>query len=81
MAIYSAAGINQQYIGLRWQEPYVSNALNRKLFGLLPKGIYSGFVIGPSSVSGRHIQVSAGSVSGGLGTGLTGGYVSGNFDE
>lgn len=81
MAIYSTSSINYEYVKVRWQEPYVSNALNRKMFGVLPKGIYSGFVIGAGGLSTRDIQITSGSVSGGLGTGMTGGYVSGNFDE
>lgn len=81
MAIYSTASIDKEYIKVRWKEPYVSNALNTKMFGVMPKGIYSGFVVGPSGLGPRDIQITTGSVSGGLGSGMTGGYVSGNFDE
>lgn len=81
MAIFSTSGINFDNVKVRWQEPYVSNALNRKVFGVLPKGIYEGFVIGPGGLSNRDIIVNTGSVSGGLGTGMIGNYVSGNFDE
>jgi hypothetical protein len=81
VAIYSTSSINYSYLKVRWQEPYVSSALNAKTFGVTPKGVYSGFVIGPGGLSTRDIQITSGSVSGGLGTGMTGGYVSGNFDE
>ena len=81
MSVYNSTSINFEYVKVRWTEPYVSNGLNRKLFGVVPKGIYAGFVIGPGGLHNRDIVVTTGSVSGGLGTGMTGGYVSGNYDE
>jgi hypothetical protein len=81
VAVFSSADINFEYVKVRWEEPYVSNGLNKKLFGAIPKGIYSGFSIGPGGLSTRDVLVSGSFVSGGFGTGVTGGFVSGNFDE
>lgn len=84
MSVFNQLSIDYEYVKVRWQEPYVSAAVNRRAFGTVPKGIYGGFVIATSPVSPRHIRVQGGSVSGygGLGSGLTGpGYVSGAFDE
>lgn len=78
--IHNQRNLNKNYVKIRWKEPYVSDALNKKMFGVFAKGVYSGFVIsaGPGD---RQITVGPGTVSGGLGTGIIGGYVSGNFDE
>jgi hypothetical protein len=77
--VYDQSQVSNQYIKARWKELYASDALNKRFFGIVPKGIYSGFTI---QVTGnRTIGISSGSVSGGLGTGLQGSYVSGNFDE
>lgn len=45
MSIFSSKQIDKNYIKVRWQEPYVSHALNRSKFGVIPTGIYSGFNI------------------------------------
>lgn len=79
--IYNQQSINREYLKVRWKEPYVSDALNRKFFGVFVKGVYSGFVIAPDPGNGRNILVTNGSVSGGLGTGFQGSYVSGLYDE
>jgi hypothetical protein len=82
VAIYSTASVDQDHIKVRWQEPYVSEALNKKLFGFLPKGIYAGFSIGPGGLGDRDIGVGHAYVSGGFGSGVSGGgFVSGSFDE
>ncbi|MBK9390481.1 MAG: hypothetical protein IPN68_09905 [Bacteroidetes bacterium] len=78
--IFDQKNLSKEYVKVRWKEPYVSDALNKKMFGVFAKGIYSGFVISPGPGS-RGLTVGPGSVSGGLGTGMQGGYVSGNFDE
>ncbi len=83
MSIFSSQSISYEYIKVRWQEPYVSEAVNRRFWGTIPKGIYNGFIINPGPGL-REITVGPGSVSGtgGLGTGLVGpGYVSGLYDE
>lgn len=76
--IVSQLSINPEYIKMRWQEPYVSGGLNRKMFGVIPAGIYHGLSIVPGS-SGRKVIVNtddpyneAGSVSG---------YSGGNYDS
>lgn len=78
--IYNQKNLSKEYLKIRWKEPYVSDALNKKMFGVFSKGVYAGFVISPG-VGIRDINVGPGSVSGGFGTGMTGSYVSGGFDE
>ena len=36
---------------IRWREPYVSEGLNRKFAGVIPRGIYRGFGIQPSGAA------------------------------
>jgi hypothetical protein len=33
---------------IQWREPYVSYSLNRKLSGVIPKGVYKGFIVSAS---------------------------------
>lgn len=65
MAVYNNTPVNQEYIKLRWQEPYVSSGLNRKTFGVFLKGVYAGFKIEPQGL--RGLRVGPGNVNGGLG--------------
>lgn len=91
MPILNQSSIDKEYLKMRWKEPYVTHGLNRKFFGIFPKGIYSGFYIG-AGVSGPRDIIISGSVSGltsvsgsvsgiSIGSGMVGGYVSGAFDE
>lgn len=77
--IFSQTPLDRENLKIRWKEPYVSDGLNRKFFGIYAKGIYAGFVL--SVVGDRSVNIGPGSVSGGFGTGFQGGYVSGAFDE
>lgn len=81
MSILNQVGLNNEYVKMRFNEPYVTAGLNRKDFGTVLRGVYTGFVIGPRAGFTRQITVGPGSVSGGIGTGLISpGYVSGNYD-
>lgn len=55
--IISQATVSREHIKVRWEEPYVSAALNAKFFGIVPAGVYSGFKI---SAEGRSVRVSGG---------------------
>lgn len=52
MSVLDQQSIAPQFIKLRWNEPYVSSALNRKAFKTIPRGVYNGFVVkaGPGSM-------------------------------
>lgn len=79
MAVYNQASINYEFIKVRWQEPFLSAGLNRKAFGVTPRGIYSGFKISP--LGSRTVTIGPGYVSGDFSTGVSGGgYVSGTYD-
>jgi len=69
--------INPEYIKMRWQEPYVSGGLNRKMFGVIPPGVYHGLTVtaGPGS---REVTISTDDPFGEAGT--TSGYGGGNYD-
>lgn len=41
---------------IQWQEPYVSQSLNHKMSGVLPKGVYRGYVLSPGT--GMAINIS-----------------------
>ena len=41
-----------------WRENYSGASMNRKLHGLLPKGVYAGFSV--SAAGGLNVKVSAG---------------------
>ena len=80
MAVYAQSSISKEFLKVRWQEPYVSAALNNKFFGIFPKGVYAGFVI--TALGTRTINVGPGFLADSYGSGLTSpGYVSGNYDE
>jgi len=81
VSIFNQAAVDNEYVKMRWKEPYVSTGLNRKGFGITRKGIYSGFQISPGGLSNRDIIVGPGFVSGQINAALGPGYVSGNFDE
>jgi len=42
MSIYPAQAVSSDKIKLRWREPYVSEAINKKFLGI-PNGVYRGF--------------------------------------
>jgi hypothetical protein len=80
LSIFNSTPINSSYVKVQWQDPYVSAALDAKVFGVTPPGIYQGFTVGPGGLSGRDILVTSGVAPGNFGSGLNGSYVSGNFD-
>lgn len=45
MAAITALALSPNDFKVRWREPYVSEALNRKFAGVVPRGIYSGFAL------------------------------------
>jgi len=45
MAAITALTLSPGDFKVRWREPYVSEALNRKFAGIVPRGIYSGFAL------------------------------------
>jgi len=55
MSIIAQQNIQQDQIKLRWQEPYVSAALNNKTYKTMPRGLYRGFVIEPSGALGIKV--------------------------
>lgn len=55
MSVFDHKILDKNYIKVRWKEPYVSHALNRKDFGSKPRGIFSGFNIIP--VGYREYQI------------------------
>jgi hypothetical protein len=73
MTIISQQPIQQEQIKLRWQEPYVSAALNNKSYRTLPRGVYRGFIVEPGP-GALQIKVTTGGPSGSLG------YQEGNYD-
>lgn len=82
MSIFFQQSISNEFIKMRWAEPYVTNGLNIKDFGVVRPGIYSGFIIGPNGLGLRGIGIGPGYVSGipSVGSGSVSGYVSGAFD-
>lgn len=81
MSVFNSASINNNFIKVRWQEPYTSAALNTKSFGIVPAGVYEGFTIGPGGLSGRDVIIGSGSVSGNIGSNIGAGYASGSYDS
>lgn len=73
MTILDQQDVSPEFIKVRWQEPYVSNALNRKAFKTTPRGIYRGFEIIPGP-GDWEITV------GGAASGTVSGYNGGAFD-
>lgn len=55
MSVIDSKLLNREHIKVRWKEPYISHALNRKDLGNTPRGIYSGFNIIP--IGHRTYQV------------------------
>lgn len=56
MAIASTTVIDNAKIKTRWEEPYVSAAINREL-SVIPRGVYRGFEITEKSTPGKGITV------------------------
>jgi len=81
MSTYIASTIKNDYVKMRWKEPYVTNGLNIKDFGIIRAGVYSGFVIGPNGINTKAIDIGPGFVSGGIGTGIVSGYAMASFDS
>lgn len=80
MSTYASLAISNEYVKMRWSEPYTSAGLNKKEFGITRAGIYAGFVIGVNGVNPRGIDIGPGFVSGGVGTGSVSGYAQGGYD-
>lgn len=81
MSTYISSTIKNDYVKMRWKEPYVTNGLNIKDFGIIRAGVYSGFVIGPNGVNPKAIDIGPGFVSGGIGSGVVSGYALASFDS
>lgn len=77
MGLISRNLISQEFIKLRWGEPYVSTGLNQKLFGVLPAGIYHGFSIVPGP-GNRQVKITTDDPRGYCGS--VSGYSAGNYD-
>jgi hypothetical protein len=73
MAILAQQSIQQDQIKLRWQEPYVSAALNNKNYKTVPRGVYRGFIVSPG---GGALEITVGTG----GTEALAGYEEGNYD-
>jgi len=58
MTLIATQSIQQDQIKLRWQEPYVSAALNNKTYKTMPRGLYRGFVATPAG--GLQVAVGTG---------------------
>lgn len=80
MSILNQKALKKEHVKIRTKEPYVSAGLNNKFFGLWPKGIYQGFIIGPGTGS-RDIDVTAGVSGQGIFGGSVSGFSQGNYDE
>lgn len=76
MTTFVSGSIAFDQIKMRWQEPYVSQGLNKKMFGVLPRGVYSGFFVVPSADNDpRHIDI-----TNKVGAGCVSGYCFGAYD-
>lgn len=73
MTVIAQQSIQQDQIKLRWQEPYVSAALNNKNYKTVPRGVYRGFIVNPGP-GALEITVGTG------GTEAISGYEAGNYD-
>lgn len=76
MTIISAFAVSENNIKVRWEEPYVSEALN-KVMSCLPRGVHRGFIVGPMTAPGSGIKISMDAVRGdsfALHEDLTNGY-------
>lgn len=73
MTLIAQQNIQQDQIKLRWQEPYVSAALNNKNYRTVPRGIYRGFIVSPGPTN-LEITVGTG------GAEAIPGYDAGNYD-
>ena len=56
MAILKSEAIAADNVKIRWQEPYISFALNRVLSSL-PRGVYRGFVVGEKGTPGAGVAI------------------------
>lgn len=56
MSIFDQKQLLNNYIKVRWKEPYVSEALNKKDFGSKPRGVYSGFNIVPIGYRSYRVE-------------------------
>lgn len=57
MATYGFTAIPDDQIKIKWQEPYVSAGLNKKMQGTVLKGVYRGFDVTEDSPTGESILV------------------------
>ena len=59
MTLLKTVVIDQAKVKTKWQEPYVSSAINREL-SAIPCGVYRGFVIAQKTTIGKGILVTHG---------------------
>ncbi len=62
MTIFRSASIDNANIKTRWEEPYVSSAINQEL-GALPRGVYRGFVVTEMDIPGKGVKIGFGTDS------------------
>lgn len=73
MTILLQQSVSQDHLKMRWQEPYVSAAINNRNFRAMPRGFYGGFEISPGP---NPYEVTVNTATP---TGITG-YLGGAFD-
>jgi hypothetical protein len=59
MALIKSHAITSDNIKCRWEEPYVSSAINRTMSSL-PRGVYRGFVVQEMATPGAGVTISIG---------------------
>lgn len=56
MTVLKTHGLQQDEVKVRWEEPYVSAAINRALMAL-PRGVYSGFVVKQQATPAKGVLI------------------------
>jgi len=56
MSTFVSGNIDFNQIKLRFEEPFVSDALNKKFFNTMPRGVYGGFIVAPGTAI-REIDI------------------------
>lgn len=65
MADLQSASIAESKIKVRWEEPYISEGLNRGL-SLMPRGVYRGFIAKESAVADQEFRLMIDPTGGGI---------------
>lgn len=56
MTIHRSASINNANIKTRWEEPYVSSAINTEMASM-PRGVYRGFIVEQMDTPGAGVKI------------------------